>query len=95
MDLVLLLYSFVLILSVLVRADYVGQSVSGEVDHGNYTYYTLREDFNKKNSKKSDIVTIRSGTYLPYLNSDIKISDICLKTLYLPTYHKEIVTQFS
>ena len=28
---------------------------------------------NKKNSKKSDIVTIRSGTYLPYLNSDIKI----------------------
>ena len=42
----------------------------------------LREDFNKKNSKKSDIVTIRSGTYLPYLNSDIKISDICLKILY-------------
>ena len=28
---------------------------------------------NKKNSKKSDIVTIRSGTYLPYVNSDIKI----------------------
>ena len=28
------------------------------------------EDF-IKNSKKSDIVTIRSGTYLPYLNSDI------------------------
>ena len=39
----------------------------------------LREDFNKKNSKKSDIVTIRSGTYLPYLNGDIKISDICSK----------------
>ena len=42
----------------------------------------------KKNSKKSDIVTIRSGTYLPYLNSDIIISDICLKTLYLPTTSK-------
>ena len=39
----------------------------------------------KKNSKKSDIVTIRSGTYLPYLNSDIQISDICSKTSYLPT----------
>ena len=42
----------------------------------------------KKNSKKSDIVTIRSGTYLPYLNSDIKISDICSKTFYLPTPRK-------
>ena len=50
----------------------------------------LKENFNKKNSKKSDIVivTIRSGTYLPYLNSDIKISDICSKTLYLPTPRK-------
>ena len=48
----------------------------------------LREDFNKKNSKKSDIVTIRSGTYLPYLNSDIKISDICSETFYLPTPRK-------
>ena len=47
----------------------------------------IRED-SKKNSKKSDIVTIRSGTYLPYLNSDIKINDICLKTLYLPTIRK-------
>ena len=27
----------------------------------------LKENFNKKNSKKSDIVIIRSGTYLPYL----------------------------
>ena len=42
----------------------------------------------KKNSKKSDIVTIRSGTYLPYLNSDIKFSDICSKTFYLPTQRK-------
>ena len=42
----------------------------------------------KKNSKKSDIVTIRSGTYLPYLNSDIKFSDICSKTFYLPTPRK-------
>ena len=46
--------------------------------------HPIREDLNKKNSKKSDIVTIRSGTYQPYLNSDIKISDICSKTLYLP-----------
>ena len=45
----------------------------------------VREDFNKKNSKKSDIVTIRSGTYLPYLNSDIEFSDICSKTSFLPT----------
>ena len=36
---------------------------------------SLREAFKKKNSKKSDIVTIRSGTYLPYLNSDIKFSE--------------------
>ena len=49
--------------------------------------FSLREDL-KKNSKKSDFVTIRSGTYLTYLNSDIKISDICLKTLYLPTTRK-------
>ena len=42
----------------------------------------------KKNSKKSDIVTIRSGTYLPYLNSDIKISDISSQTFYLPTPRK-------
>ena len=48
----------------------------------------LKENFNKKNSKKSDIVTIRSRTYLPYLNSDIKISDICSKILYLPTPRK-------
>ena len=51
-------------------------------------FQNFREDFNKKNSKKSDIVTIRSGTYLPYLNSDIKISDICSKILYLPTPRK-------
>ena len=50
--------------------------------------FSLREDFKKKNSKKSDFVTIRSGTYLPYLNSDIKISDICSETLYLPTPRK-------
>ena len=25
------------------RADYVGHSVSGEVEEGNYTYYTLRQ----------------------------------------------------
>ena len=42
----------------------------------------------KKNSKKNDIVTIRSGTYLPYLNSDMKISDICSETVYLPTPRK-------
>ena len=42
----------------------------------------------KKNSKKGDIVTIRSATYLPYLISDIKISDICFKNLYLPTLVK-------
>ena len=40
----------------------------------------------KKISKKSDIVTIRSGTYLPYLNSDIKFSGS--KTFYLPTPRK-------
>ena len=51
------------------------------------TYIFLREAL-KKNSKKSDIVTIRSGTYLPYLNSDIKFSDICSKTFYLPTLRK-------
>ena len=39
---------------------------------------------NKKNSKKSDIVTIRSGTYLPYVNSDIEISSMCSETFYLP-----------
>ena len=50
--------------------------------------WPLREALKKKNSKKSDIVTIRSGTYLPYLNSDIKFSDICSKTLYLPTPRK-------
>ena len=45
-----------------------------------------------KISKKSDIpVIIRSGTYLPYLNSDIKISDICLKTLYLQGVPKKMV----
>ena len=43
---------------------------------------------NKKNSKKGDIVTIRSGTYLPYLNGDTKISEICSKTSYLPTPRK-------
>ena len=32
--------------------------------------------------------SIRSGTYLPNLNSDIKISDICSKILYLPTQRK-------
>ena len=37
----------------------------------------------KKNSKKGDIVTIRSETYLPYLNSDTKFSDICSKTFFL------------
>ena len=42
----------------------------------------------KKNSKKSDIVTIRSWTYLLYLISDIEISDICLKNVYLPTLMK-------
>ena len=51
-------------------------------------FYDFREDFNKKNSKKSEIVAIRSGTYLPYLNSDIKFSDICSKTFYLPTPRK-------
>ena len=25
------------------NCDYVGQSVSGEVEEGNYTYYTLRQ----------------------------------------------------
>ena len=51
----------------------------------------------EKNSKKSDIVTIRSATYLPYLISDIKISDICFKNLYLPTLVKEwrIIGQIS
>ena len=45
MDLVLFLYLFMFIyLSVLVQGDYVGQSVSGEVDQGNYTYYTLRQE---------------------------------------------------
>ena len=51
--------------------------------------WLVREDFSK-NSKKSDIIiiTIRSGTHLPYLKSDIKISAICSKTLYLPTPKK-------
>ena len=53
-----------------------------------HVYQQLGKTSVKKNSNKSDIVTIRSGTYLPYLNSDIKISDICSKTLYLPTLRK-------
>ena len=53
-----------------------------------YSYSSLGKTSIKENSKKSDIVTIRSGTDLPYLNSDIRISDICLKTLYLPTTRK-------
>ena len=51
-------------------------------------FYDLGKTSIKKNSKKSDIVTIRSGTYLPYLNSDMKISDICSETFYLPTPRK-------
>ena len=51
-----------------------------------YTF-SLREDF-----KKSDIVTYRSGTYLPYQNSDIKISDICLKIYtYLPQGNSDAI----
>ena len=46
---------------------------------------------NKKNSKKSDIVTIRSGTYLPYVNSDIKIrGDFKKKTAYFLTSGKKV-----
>ena len=51
-------------------------------------FFHLGKPSKKKNSKKSDIVTIRSGTYLPYLNSDMKFSDICSKTFYLPTLRK-------
>ena len=37
-------YLSLLTLSLLtVRADYVGHSVAGEVEQGNYTYYTLRQ----------------------------------------------------
>ena len=37
----LLLLFLVLVASV--ASDYVGQSVSGEVEAGNFTYYTLRQ----------------------------------------------------
>ena len=63
-------------------------SILSELKFNSVHLRDIKEDFNKKNSKKSDIVTIRSETYLPYLNSDIKISDICSKTLYLPTRRK-------
>ena len=64
MELVLLLYSLVLIL-LSVRADYVGQSVSGEVDHGNYTYYTLRQE-----GRVQMVLTSHTG------DADLYIADV-------------------
>lgn len=37
------LLSLVLVLVTSVVSDYVGQSVAGEVEAGNFTYYTLRQ----------------------------------------------------
>ena len=43
MTMISILLSLVLSLVTYVLTDYVGQSVSGEVEAGNFTYYTLRQ----------------------------------------------------
>ena len=43
MSLLIILSSILSVLVQHVTSDYVGQSVSGEVEAGNYTYYTLRQ----------------------------------------------------